>query len=300
MSSRELVILGTSSQVPTRFRNHNGYFLRWDGVGFLLDPGEGTQRQMAHAGVSASQIHHVLISHFHGDHCMGMAGIFQRISLDEVPHVVHVWFPASGAVFLERLRYSSIYLDKARIELHPVAGEALRADLGGVILEGAPLEHGVESWGYAVQEPPRRHMDAEALAARGIVGPDVGRLMREGRIVVRGQVTTLDEVSVVRPGQRFAVTMDTRPCAGAARIAAGADLLLCESTYLEADRGDAWDRFHMTAADAARLARDAGVGRLVLTHFSQRYPDTAAFVTEAAVHHPDVVAAVDLDVFKLR
>lgn len=300
MSSRELVILGTSSQVPTRFRNHNGYFLRWDGVGFLLDPGEGTQRQMAHAGVSASQIHHVLISHFHGDHCMGMAGIFQRISLDEVPHVVHVWFPASGAAYLERLRYSSIYLDKARIELHPIAGEALRADLGAVILEAAPLEHGVESWGYAIQEPPRRHMHADALAERGIAGPDVGRLMREGAITVRGQLTTLDEVSSVSRGQRFAITMDTRPCAGAARIAAGADLLLCESTYLEADRADAWERFHMTAGDAARLARDAGVGRLVLTHFSQRYPDTAAFVAEAAVHHADVVAAVDLDVFKLR
>ena len=90
-SSRVFIALGTSSQVPTRQRNHNGYFVRWDASGLLFDPGEGTQRQMIFANVSASAITHILITHFHGDHCLGLAGILQRLSLDRVPHTVRIF-----------------------------------------------------------------------------------------------------------------------------------------------------------------------------------------------------------------
>ena len=95
MSVRELVVLGTSSQVPTRHRNHNGYFLRWDGHGLLFDPGEGTQRQMIIAGVTATSITRIFVTHFHGDHCLGLASMVQRISLDNVPHRIPTHFPAS-------------------------------------------------------------------------------------------------------------------------------------------------------------------------------------------------------------
>src|SRR5438128_688183 len=96
MSARELVVLGTASQVPTRYRNHNGYLLRWDDEGFLFDPGEGTQRQMIFAEVAATAVTRVCITHFHGDHCLGLAGVSQRISLDGAPHLVHAYYPASG------------------------------------------------------------------------------------------------------------------------------------------------------------------------------------------------------------
>ena len=78
MDDHTLVVLGTSSQVPTRDRNHNGYFLKWGREGFLVDPGEGTQRRMTMAGVSASSITTILITHFHGDHCLGLPGVIQR------------------------------------------------------------------------------------------------------------------------------------------------------------------------------------------------------------------------------
>ena len=96
MPARELVVLGTSSAVPTRTRNHNGHLLRWDGAGLLLDPGEGTQRQMTFAGVSASQITKIFITHFHGDHCLGLAGVVQRFSLDRVAHEVEIYYPEYG------------------------------------------------------------------------------------------------------------------------------------------------------------------------------------------------------------
>ena len=108
MSVRELVVLGTSSQVPTRLRNHNGYFLRWDAEGILFDPGEGTQRQMAHAGVAATDLTRMCITHFHGDHCLGVPGVVQRLSLDRVAHRTAVFaFPIwtfaviAGAIWAE-------------------------------------------------------------------------------------------------------------------------------------------------------------------------------------------------------
>src|SRR5262245_6257470 len=88
MSVREVIFLGTASQVPTRHRNHNSLLLLWDDLGILFDPGEGTQRQMTLAGISAAQITHIAVTHFHGDHCLGLAGVIQRLSLDEVPHPV--------------------------------------------------------------------------------------------------------------------------------------------------------------------------------------------------------------------
>src|SRR5215213_2824702 len=102
-ASRELVVLGTAAQAPTRDRNHNGYVLRWDGRAILFDPGEGTQRQLLHAGVPSSSITDICITHFHGDHCLGLPGVLARFALDQRQHPVDVHYPASGAEFLDRL-----------------------------------------------------------------------------------------------------------------------------------------------------------------------------------------------------
>ena len=101
---RKFFALGTASQVPTRQRKHNGYFLKWDDEGFLFDPGEGTQRQMIYAGISSKDITKIFITHFHGDHCLGLPGILQRLSLDRVTHPIAVYFPASGINYFHNLQ----------------------------------------------------------------------------------------------------------------------------------------------------------------------------------------------------
>src|SRR5215468_10808150 len=123
MSVREVVFLGTASQVPTRQRNHNALMLLWDDLGVLFDPGEGTQRQMTLAGLSGGQITHIAITHFHGDHCLGLAGVIQRLSLEQVPHPVEVLYPASGQAFFERLRHASIFWERATLIPRPVSGD---------------------------------------------------------------------------------------------------------------------------------------------------------------------------------
>ncbi|MER6536425.1 ribonuclease Z [Streptomyces sp900105755] len=277
MSVRELVVLGTASQVPTRHRNHNGYLLRWDGEGILFDPGEGTQRQMLRAGVAAHDLNRICVTHFHGDHSLGLAGVVQRINLDQVPHPVTAHYPKSGQRFFDRLRYATAYRETVGITEAPVNADGDLAVTPAYTLEARKLSHPVESYGYRLTEPDGRRMLPERLAAHGITGPDVGRIQREG---VLGDVT-LDEVSEVRSGQRFAFVMDTRLCEGVHALAEGCDLLVIESTFLDEDAGLAADHGHLTAGQAAAVARDAGVRHLVLTHFSQRYSEPEEFERQA-------------------
>ena len=293
MSVRELVVLGTASQVPTRHRNHNGYLLLFDGRGILFDPGEGTQRQMIYAGVTASMISRICITHFHGDHCLGLAGIIQRISLDGVPHEIGVHYPAVGQVYFDRLRRASIFKDESRIAPAPLSTPGPIHQDEVLSVSARKLSHTVECWGYRIQEPDKRRVLPEAAAAAGVRGPLIGKLLREGQVEVEGRTVTVNEISEPRPGQSVAFVMDTRACDAAVELASGVDMLIAESTYLEDAQREARERGHMTAADAGRLARDAGARLLVLTHFSQRYPHTGAFLEEASKFFPNCVAARD-------
>ncbi|ORT61845.1 ribonuclease Z [Streptomyces sp. CB03238] len=277
MSVRELVVLGTASQVPTRHRNHNGYLLRWDGQGLLFDPGEGTQRQMLRAGVAAHDIDRICVTHFHGDHSLGLAGVIQRINLDQVPHPVTAHYPASGQRFFDRLRYATAYRETVKLVEAPVAADGVLATTPAYRLEARRLSHPVESFGYRLTEPDGVRMLPERLAAHGIKGPDVGRLQREGAL---GGVR-LEDVSEVRRGQRFAFVMDTRLCDGVYALAEGCDMLVIESTFLDEDALLAEDHGHLTAGQAAVVAAEAGVRHLVLTHFSQRYSDPDLFEQQA-------------------
>ncbi|MFD8837134.1 ribonuclease Z [Streptomyces griseofuscus] len=292
MSVRELVVLGTASQVPTRHRNHNGYLLRWDGEGILFDPGEGTQRQMLRAGVAAHDLNRLCVTHFHGDHSLGLAGVIQRINLDRVPHEITAHYPASGQRFFDRLRYATAYRETVGVTEVPVSADGTLAVTPSYTLDARRLSHPVESYGYRLTEPDGRRMLPERLAAHGIKGPAVGVLQREGRL---GDVT-LEEVSEVRRGQRFAFVMDTRLCEGVYTLAEGCDLLVIESTFLDEDEELAVEHGHLTAGQAGAVARGAGVRHLVLTHFSQRYsePDEFERQARAAGFEGELTVAYDL------
>ena len=277
-------MLGTASQVPTHARSHNGYVLRFDDEGILFDPGEGAQRQLLLAGLAVSAITRVCITHFHGDHCLGLPGIIQRMSLDGVPHDVPIHYPSGGSAFFKRLRRASIFLDRAPIVPRPVKRDVTK---GG--LQMRRLNHPVETYGYRLAEPDGRRMVPELLAKYGITGPAVGLLQREGGPL-------LDLVSEPRPGQIVAFVMDTGLCDAAVELAADADLLVIESTFLDDERELAEYAGHLTAAQAGRIATAAGVRKLVLTHFSQRYPDSSVFGEEASKHFGgEIVVANELD-----
>lgn len=298
MSIRELVALGTGSQVPTRERAHHATLLRWGATGLLLDPGEGTQRQCLLAGVAASAITAVFITHAHGDHCLGLPGVLQRRSLDAIRDPLEVHHPAEASPYLRRLRHASAYDDVTDVRLRPaVAGPIDAIGVGDLEVEAVALAHSIPTLGWRFTEPDGWTLLPERLDALGVHGADRERLSRDGRITVAGRTITREQAAVPRPGQRVAHVMDTGWCDGALEVADGVDLLVVEATFLEAERDVAEAAGHLTAAHAARLAVAAGARRAVLTHISPRYPGTEAHEAEARRAAPelDLVVVSDLD-----
>lgn len=293
MSVRDLTILGCSSQQPTRHRNHGAYLIRWNNEGLLFDPGEGTQRQFIYANVAPPTVTRIFVSHFHGDHCLGLGSMLMRLNLDKINHPIHCYFPASGQKYFDRLRYGTIYHENIQVIEHPVHKAGLVHDDGNFKIEATFLNHGVDNIGWRITEPDTRKFDPKKLAEKGVIGPLVKELQEKGRL---GDVT-LDDVSHIRKGDAVAIVIDTRPCQQAVDIARGARLLLSESTYLEAEKELAHNHFHMTARQAAQIAKDANVEQLILTHFSARYQFSKDFEIEARTIFPNTFAADDLKVF---
>ncbi len=291
--------MGTASQVPTRDRNHNGYFLRWDEHGFLFDPGEGTQRQMIFAGVSASEITKIFITHFHGDHCLGLAGVLQRLSLDRAEHEVEIYYPQYGAKYVENLRNSSVYHNVANIVERPFSKEGVICETEDFTISTRRLDHTVESWGYRLQEKDSVTMIVEKLEEFGVFREAIGKLKRNGSIEIDGKTILVSDVSVEKKGNSFAFVMDTRLCKAAFDLAKNVDILVCESTYLKSEIADATKNGHLTALQAAEIASKANVDQLVLTHFSQRYGSIENFVTEAKKLHLKTIAVNDGDFIEI-
>lgn len=297
MTVRDIIILGCSSQQPTRKRNHGAYLVRWNEEGLLFDPGEGTQRQFIFAGIAPPCVTRIFVSHFHGDHCLGLGSMLMRLNLDKVPHPIHCYYPASGKVYFDRLRYGTIYHENIHVIEHPVESPGLVHEDAHFRIEATFLHHSIENIAWRVTEPDTRKFEKEKLKELGVKGPSVRTLEEQGHIQVGDRLIHLDDVSWVRPGDTFAVVIDTVPCKQAVKIARGARVLLCESTYLERDKKLAKKHHHLTAKQAATIAKEAGVHQLILTHFSARYQDLAEFGHEAQTIFPNTFVADDLKQF---
>lgn len=278
-------------------RNHGAYLVRWNGEGFLFDPGEGTQRQFIFANIAPTCVTRIFVSHFHGDHCLGLGSMLMRLNLDKVQHPIHCYYPASGKVYFDRLRFCSIYHEVIKVIEHPVEKSGLVED-GDFRIEAEFLEHGgIDNIGWRITESDTRKFDKAKLTSLGVVGPLVRELEKNSKIQVDGRLVTLDDVSQIRKGDVLTVAIDSVPCPEIKKLARGAKLFLCESTYLDKHKDLAKDHHHMTAKQAAEIARDAGVSQLILTHFSARYQDLSEFEEEARSIFPNTLIADDLKQF---
>jgi ribonuclease Z len=300
MSVRDLTILGCSSQQPTRKRNHGAYLVRWNEEGLLFDPGEGTQRQFIFANIAPTCVTRLFISHFHGDHCLGVGSMLMRLNLDKVAHPIHCYYPASGKVYFDRLRYGSIYHENITVVEHPVSKAGVVHEDAHFRIEAEFLEHSVDNLGWRISEPDSVKFDKKKLDSLGIKGSLVRELETQGEITLWGRKIPLSEVSTNRKGDVLAVVIDTAYCREAVELAKGAKLFLCESTYLEEHRHLAEKHHHLTAKQAAQIAQEAGVKELILTHFSARYQDLEAFEREARAIFPNTFVADDLKNFPFK
>lgn len=220
--------------------------------------------------------------------------MLMRLNLDKITHPVHCYFPASGKKNFRSLRYACLYHENIEVIEHPVRKPGIVHEDEKFRIEATFLDHGVDNIGWRVTEPDKIKFDKEKLQVLGLKGREVRDLEEKGEISVGGNKILLEDVSWVRKGDSFAFVVDTKPCKEAVEIARGAKVLICESTYLEEHRELAKNYMHMTAKQAAEIAKEAEVGQLILTHFSARYLDNSLFEKEAREVFPNSYAAEDL------
>lgn len=296
-----VIPLGTSSGRPTLKRNVSALAVAREAEWLLFDCGEGTQTQIARAGLSPSRLTAVFITHLHGDHFNGLPGLLSTMGLDQRTRELTLIGPRGIREYmdtLERLRVSFVTYPIVLKEFASLREATVVRETTDYKVSACELDHRIFSLGYRVDERPRPgRFNVERARGLGVPeGPLWGRLqsgedaaLEDGRVI-----RPSDVLGPERPGKSVAYCLDTRPCAMSIELARGVDLLIHEATYTEEFAQEARDYGHSTAAQAARTARDAGANQLLITHFSTRFPDATPLLAEARAIFPNTVLAEDL------
>jgi ribonuclease Z len=291
-----LTFLGTSAAQPTLGRNLTGLAVRRERELFLFDCGEGTQRQMIRYG-TGFDVAAICFTHFHADHYLGAIGFLRTLSMQGRVEPMDLYGPRPARRILDVMLFTGTEKLAFEVRIHEIKpGEPVRRD--GCTLLPFATQHKVPSCGWALLEDERPGLfHPERALALGVPhGPAFGTLQR-GQAVTLPDGRTVQPEQVVEPprrGRRLVVSGDTRPCAGTVEAAQGADLLVHDSTFGDAEAARAVETLHSTAREAAQVARQAGAARLVLTHLSTRYDrDVATLLEQARPEFPGVVVASD-------
>ncbi len=293
----KIVFLGTGGSIPTPSRALPAVAIKRGGELLLFDCGEGVQSQMARAQLSPMKLNAVFITHLHGDHFLGLAGLVQTLSLMDRTRELEVYCPPGAKERIEtylRIPYYTLTFDVAVNELEPGA-EVRRGDY---VIRTCGVEHGVPALAYALIEDPRPgEFYPEKAVGLGVKpGPDFSRL-RAGQTIrlPGGRLVRPEEVmGPPRPGRKVVYAGDTRPCESLVELARGADVLIHDCTLANELADKAVESGHSTPAEAAEVARRAGVGQLVLIHISPRYADEEVLLRQAREVFPNAVVARDL------
>jgi len=268
-----LTFLGTAAAQPTHRRNLTGLALRREGELYLFDCGEGTQRQLIHYG-AGFDVAAIFFTHFHADHYLGAIGFLRTLSMQGRAQPLDVYGPRPARALLRTMLFTGAERFSFEVRIHEVApGDRVRRE--GCHLAAFATDHRTPSVGWALREdarPGRFHLE-RAQAAGVPRGPLYGALQRGETVVLPGgrEVRPEEVVEPPRRGRIVVVTGDTRPAQATVEAARQADLLVHDCTFGDAESERARETMHSTAREAAAVAREAGVSRLVLTHLSSRY-----------------------------
>lgn len=279
----EILFLGTGATLPSRSRNVSSTAVILDGDVLLFDCGEGTQRQLMVSGLSFMRIEWIAISHFHGDHVLGLPGLLQSMSLSNRKRKLTFFGPVGTATFIEYLKAGGLVPSTFPITCVEMEDGSSSA-IGEFTLRSVNATHRTRALSFRLdgKRRPGKFHPKKAVKLGVLPGPDFGRLQRgtdvEGQ---RGKVKPSDVMGPARPGPSVGYAVDTRPNGRIGRLMKGVDVLIFDSTFSSELLKRAKETGHSTALEAATVARKAGVGRLYLDHISGRYEDTGAILKEA-------------------
>ncbi|ADZ08896.1 Ribonuclease Z [Methanobacterium lacus] len=291
----EIVFLGTSSAIPTNNRNHSALALKAFGEIILFDCGEGTQRQMTRARLSPMKIDRIFVTHFHGDHILGIPGLIQSMAFRGRRDTLEIYGPPGIQELLNSMKKLGYFALSFNIAVHEIKdGTVLEED--DFKISAQLMKHSVENYAYCIEEKRDPKFIKEKALKLGIKpGPAYGKLQSGLPVKIGNKIIKPEEVlGEKRRGRKLVYSGDTLACEEMVGFSKDADVLIHESTFNNSHKEKAFETGHSTAEMAADIAKKAGVKSLVLTHISTRYKDVKTLEMEALNVFEDSVVAEDL------
>jgi ribonuclease Z len=243
--------------------------LKYKGENILVDCGEGTQRQFRKAHLNPCKITKLLITHWHGDHVLGIPGLLQTLALSNYSKVLEVYGPKGTKRRFGFMLNMFVFAGKIKVKIHELTkGKFYDNDF---ILSAFPLKHSTNTIGYIFKEKDKIKIKKDKLKKLGLGGPIVGKLQKGKDIVFKGKKIKAKNMTYIKKGKKIVFIFDTGICPSCYKAAKNADVAIIESTYTEKELDRAKEYHHLTSRQAATIAKKSKVKRLFLTHVSQRY-----------------------------
>ncbi len=281
MEKITITFLGTSDSIPSKTRNHTSILLSYKNESILIDCGEGTQRQFKLANLSPTKITRILITHWHGDHILGLPGLLQTLAMQNYPKTLKIYTPPKTRHFMEAIMKMFIFVGNIKYEIEEVNGRFLENQ--DFYLESFPLKHGPSCNGYVFVEKDKLRIDKNKLTKLKLPPSPLIKKLVEGKdTFFNGKKISSKDITYKQKGRKISFVLDTNYSENIIVHTKNSDILVCESTYLNKDADIAKRYHHLTARQSAQIAKKAKVKRLILTHISQRYNQTTKYTEEEA------------------
>jgi len=290
----QIIFLGTSSMKPTKNRNHSGILLSYKSENILFDCGEGIQRQMKKVGIKPGKTTRLCVSHWHGDHALGIPGLISTMGADQFAKKLHIYGPKGSKRYMEYMLKAFFSSGVIDFEVHEIAKNGTFFENDEFKLCAEVLEHSTPCLGYSFVEKEKLRINVTKAKKLDLKeGPILGKLQKGKNVVHNGKKILYEDVTYPVKSKKFSYVSDTVICDGAYKLAENADLLVVESSFHHDDVNKARQYHHLTAKQAALIANEAGAHKLILTHPSSRYKKVSILVEEALQYFPDVTFAED-------
>ena len=279
----QITFLGTSTAIPTAERNHSSIFLKYKNENILIDCGEGTQRQLRKAKISISKITKILITHWHGDHILGLPGLLETLQLSKYNKTLEIYGPKGTKKYVKELLKIFGHTNKIKIKTYEVQGVFLKTK--DFQISASTLQHGCPTNGYMFEEKPKLRINKGKLKKLKLSIKDrekLSQLTKGKDIKINGKTIKSKNMTYKQASKKISFIFDTKICPNVKKLAKDSDLAILDATFGDNEEKLSIKYKHMTASQAAQIAKKANVKKLILTHISQRYDNKSEILEKQA------------------